>query len=64
MGNEIWLAVGFFLIFEGLGPMLIPEQWRNTLKEIGMASNKSLRRIGGCLAISGLVIVYMMWPMS
>lgn len=62
MGNALWLAIGFFLIFEGLGPMLIPEKWRNTLKEMGTASNKSLRTIGGSLATSGLVIVFMMWP--
>lgn len=64
MGNELWLAVGLLLILEGLGPMLIPEKWRNTLKEITLISSKTLRRVGGCFVITGIVISYAMWPMS
>ncbi len=28
MGKELWLAIGLVLVFEGLGPMLLPNKWR------------------------------------
>ena len=61
MGQEIWLAIGFFLLFEGLGPMLMPKKWQNMLKEISIMHSESLRRFGGCLVITGLVIIYMIY---
>ncbi len=61
MGKEIWLAIGFFLLFEGLGPMLVPKKWQNMLKDVSTMHSESLRRFGGCLVISGLVIIYMIY---
>ncbi|MDN2480097.1 DUF2065 domain-containing protein [Vibrio agarivorans] len=52
------LAMGIFLILEGLGPLLVPNGWRKMLLEIISQPENQLRRIGGCLVVSGLVMVY------
>ncbi|WP_407331996.1 DUF2065 domain-containing protein [Enterovibrio sp. 27052020O] len=62
MGKELLLAAGLVLVVEGLGPMLIPNRWRNMVKEMSQLPDSSLRRIGGCLVVAGVVIAYMMWP--
>ena len=59
MTNSIWLAVGFLLITEGIGPLITPIGWRNMMAEMSKQPNNQLRRIGGCLVVSGLVIVTM-----
>lgn len=56
-----WLAVGLVLIFEGIGPMLFPNQWREILKSMSQASTHSMRRLGGCFVVAGAVIIYMIW---
>ncbi|GAL15809.1 putative inner membrane protein YjeT [Vibrio astriarenae] len=58
MSETIWLALGIFLILEGLGPLLAPNGWRKMLLEIISQPEAQLRRIGGCLVVSGLVMVY------
>lgn len=62
MGKELWLAIGLVLVFEGLGPMLLPNKWREMVREMSQLSDANLRRIGGCLVVAGAVIAYMMWP--
>ncbi len=62
MGKEIILALGLVLVVEGLGPMLIPNKWRNMVSEMSQLPDATLRRTGGCLVVAGAVIAYMMWP--
>ncbi|WP_028023437.1 DUF2065 domain-containing protein [Enterovibrio calviensis] len=62
MGKELLLAIGLVLIVEGFGPMLIPNKWRNMVNEMSQLPDTTLRRIGGCLVVAGIVIAYMMWP--
>ncbi|MEZ8141510.1 DUF2065 domain-containing protein [Enterovibrio norvegicus FF-33] len=62
MGKELLLAIGLVLVVEGLGPMLVPNKWRNMVKEMSQLQDTTLRRIGGCLVVAGIVIAYMMWP--
>ncbi|MGL6262185.1 DUF2065 domain-containing protein [Vibrio sp. WXL103] len=57
MSNAIWLALGIVLIIEGLGPLLVPNGWRAMLQEIVAQPDSQLRRLGGCLVVSGLVMV-------
>ncbi len=56
--KSLWLAFGLVLVLEGLGPMLAPKGWRSMMTEISRFDNNQLRRIGGCLVVAGLVIVY------
>ncbi len=58
MSNSIWLAIGLVLIVEGLGPLVVPNGWRNMVAELSRQSDSQLRRIGGCLVVAGAVIAY------
>ncbi|WP_047044206.1 DUF2065 domain-containing protein [Vibrio mexicanus] len=58
MSNSIWLAFGLVLVIEGLGPLIAPNGWRAMIAELSRQPDNQLRRIGGCLVVSGLVIIY------
>ncbi len=61
MMNTILLAVGLVLIFEGLGPLFMPQRWRDMVGQLSQQDDNFLRRIGGCLVVAGCVIAYMMY---
>lgn len=56
MGTEFWLAIGLFLMFEGIGPLFFPQGWRNMLTELAQQPDNILRRIGGALFVAGFVM--------
>ncbi|MDR9830744.1 DUF2065 domain-containing protein [Vibrio sp. FNV 38] len=58
MIETLLVALGVVLIIEGCGPLLAPNGWRKMLLEIIAQPESQLRRIGGCLVVSGLVMVY------
>lgn len=58
MSQSIWLAIGFVLIFEGIGPLLVPKGWRGMMQQLSQQKNHELRRLGGCLVVAGVVISY------
>lgn len=58
MSNALWLALGLVLIVEGLGPLLAPKGWRNMVAQLSQQPDNQLRRIGGCLVVTGAVIAY------
>jgi uncharacterized protein YjeT (DUF2065 family) len=58
MSHSIWLAIGFVLIFEGIGPLLVPKGWRTMMQQLSQQKNHELRRLGGCLVVAGVVISY------
>lgn len=58
--ETLLVAFGLVLVLEGIGPMLFPKQWRELITELSQQPDNTLRRIGGCLAVSGVVIAYMM----
>ncbi|EGQ9180753.1 DUF2065 domain-containing protein [Vibrio alginolyticus] len=60
MSESIWLAIGFVLIVEGIGPLIAPNGWRNMVAQLSEQPNNQLRRIGGCLVVAGAVIAIMM----
>jgi uncharacterized protein YjeT (DUF2065 family) len=61
MSDSIWLALGFVLILEGLGPLLSPYGWRTMMKHLSEQHDNQLRRIGGCLVVSGVIMAYFYW---
>lgn len=58
MSHPIWLAIGFVLIIEGLGPLLAPTGWRTMIAQLSRQNDHQLRRMGGCLVVAGVVISY------
>ncbi|OBU15603.1 DUF2065 domain-containing protein [Photobacterium aquimaris] len=61
MMNTVLLAIGLVLVVEGLGPLLAPQGWRNMVSQLSQQNDNVLRRIGGCLVVTGSVIAYMMY---
>ncbi|MGF1778507.1 DUF2065 domain-containing protein [Vibrio nomapromontoriensis] len=60
MTTSFWLAIGLVLIFEGLGPLLVPKGWRTMIGQLVSQPDNQLRRVGGCLVVAGAVIVFML----
>ena len=58
MSNSLWVALGLVLIVEGLGPLIVPNGWRNMVAQLSEQPDNQLRRIGGCLVVAGAVIAY------
>lgn len=59
MKQTLWTAISLILVIEGLGPMLFPDVWRKIINGIIKLSNRLLRRYGGSLVVSGIVIYFM-----
>ncbi|MCL9776354.1 DUF2065 domain-containing protein [Vibrio methylphosphonaticus] len=60
MSTSFWLAIGLVLIFEGLGPLLAPKGWRSMIGQLASQPDSQLRRVGGCLVVAGVVMVFML----
>ncbi|WP_133408315.1 DUF2065 domain-containing protein [Parashewanella tropica] len=54
----IMLALGVVLVFEGLGPLLIPNKWKQVLASISEQTPQSLQRLGGALVTVGIVLIF------
>ncbi len=59
MTDSVWLALSLLLIVEGIGPLITPDGWRKMISQLSRQPNNDIRRIGGCLVVTGLVIAYM-----
>jgi len=53
----LMLSLALVLILEGLGPLLFPNRWKQYLIEISNQNQQVLRRIGGSLVTTGLVLL-------
>lgn len=60
MNNELWLALAIVLLIEGVMPMLMPKQWQQMLKMISQQPVEKLRQYGGCLVVTGGVLLFML----
>lgn len=54
------LMVGFclMLILEGIIPFLYPQRWRGLVQQLALISDRSLRVMGLCSMLLGLVLLY------
>ena len=55
--DVLMLALGLVLLFEGIGPLLFPNKWRQYLKDISEQNQAVLRQIGGVLVTAGAVLL-------
>lgn len=60
MLTSILMGLGLLLLFEGLGPLLMPRAWQQMLQLLSDQSPEHLRRIGGSLVVAGAVIIWML----
>ena len=49
MLTSMLMGLGLLLLFEGLGPLLMPRAWQQMLRLLSDQPAEQLRRIGGCL---------------
>jgi len=54
------MGLGLLLLFEGLGPLLMPKAWQQMLRLLSDQPPEQLRRIGGSLVVAGAVILWML----
>ncbi|WP_421258532.1 DUF2065 domain-containing protein [Aeromonas sp. 600886] len=59
MMTSILTGLGLLLLFEGLGPLLMPRVWKQMLRLLSEQPAEQLRRIGGSLVVAGSVILWM-----
>lgn len=57
---SFFIAMGFVLIFEGLGPAFAPKAWKSMVTKMSQLPDSQLKRIGGTLVVAGCVIVFML----
>ncbi len=60
MLTSILMGLGLLLLFEGLGPLLMPKAWQQLLRLLSEQPPEQLRRIGGSLVVAGAVILWML----
>lgn len=58
MNNSLLLALGLFLIVEGVLPALFPNRWRAYLVKILEQPIESIQRMGIISFFLGVVILY------
>lgn len=57
MNEHPFLAIiAIILIFESIVPLLLPKQWKESLKEIAKVPDNSLRIIAGVAMLIGIII--------
>lgn len=57
MWNDIFIALGLCLVFEGLLPALAPDRWRLTMLQAIKLPARVLRMMGMAALITGAVVV-------
>ena len=60
MLTSILMGLGLLLLFEGLGPLLMPKAWQQMLRLLSEQPPEQLRRIGGSLVVAGALILWML----
>ena len=60
MLTSMLAGLGLLLLFEGLGPLLVPKAWQQMLRLLSEQPPEQWRRIGGSLVVAGLVILWML----
>lgn len=60
MSQEWLIAMGLFLVFEGLMPAVLPKVWKRTMAEAIKNSDSQLRVIGVISMLLGLGWIYWM----
>ncbi len=60
MPDIIWIAIGLWLIFEGLMPFASPRTFREALLKIGEMSDNAIRWSGFFMINLGALLIYLL----
>lgn len=55
--GKVLLGLGLFLVFEGLAPFLVPNQWKEGVKRIAAMSDGQVRFIGLISVLIGSTVL-------
>ncbi|MEN9559761.1 MAG: hypothetical protein RLZZ502_972 [Pseudomonadota bacterium] len=56
--QEFIIALGIFLILEGLSPFLAPQLWKQTMQRIAQLSDEHVRKMGLIPLIGGAALLF------
>ena len=59
MDDVLWLALAFMLMFEGLCPLLLPRNWRETFQRLVQLSDQQIRLFGFASVAAGLLLYWL-----
>ena len=60
VNDALWMALGLFLVLEGLMPALNPAGWRKMFEQILKLEDAQLRSVGLFSMCLGLLILWLM----
>ena len=58
MSDALWMALGLFLVLEGLMPALNPGGWRKMFEQILKLDDQQLRMVGLVSMCLGLLVLW------
>ncbi len=57
--DDFIAAIALVLVFEGIMPFISPHGWRSAMEQAGRLPDKTLRIIGFCSMLAGVLILFM-----
>jgi len=59
MSDALWMALGLFLVLEGLMPALNPGGWRQMFEQVLKLNDQQLRTVGLVSMCLGLIVLWL-----
>jgi uncharacterized protein YjeT (DUF2065 family) len=56
--DVFWAGLALFLLIEGVGPLLFPQQWQRYLRKLSAEPIHSIRQVGAVLC-GGALLIYL-----
>jgi len=60
MWQDLWVALALVMVFEGLIPFINPKAYRRMVVMMSLLDDKSLRRTGFVIMVTGAILVYLL----
>lgn len=57
MSTNLFIALGFMLVLEGILPLLAPKAWRDTFQRMMALKDEQLRFIGLASMLGGFLLI-------
>lgn len=60
MWQDLWVALALVMVIEGLIPFINPKGYRRMVMMMSIMDDKSLRRTGFVIMVTGAILVYLL----